>query len=71
MSIASTAKVTLPRSFSGSTDTKGYTRLPRENRLPGIDLATVEDDLRGGDGDELRMKFCVPVKDDAENPVDD
>jgi hypothetical protein len=40
-------------------DAKGYTRSPQENLLSGIDLAKVEDDLRRGDGDELRMKFCA------------
>lgn len=59
MAIASIAKAALLRNFSGSTDKKGYTLWPQENLLPGIDLATVEDDLRGGDGDELRMKFCA------------
>lgn len=56
---ASKAKAALRRNFSGSTDEKGYTRWPQENLLPGIDLATVEGDLRGGDGDELRTKFCA------------
>jgi hypothetical protein len=58
MSVLSSAKAALLRNFSGVTE-KGYTRLPQENLLLGIDLATVEDDLRGGDGDELRMKFCA------------
>jgi hypothetical protein len=38
---------------------KSYTRSPQENLLSGIDLAKVEDDLRRGDGDELRIKFCA------------
>jgi hypothetical protein len=59
MSIASTAKAALLRNFSGSTDNKGYTKSPQENLLSAVDLATVEDDLRSGDGDELRMKFCA------------
>jgi len=57
MGIVSTAKAALLRNFSGATDKKGYTKSPQKNLLPGIDLATVEDDLRSGDGDELRMKF--------------
>ena len=59
MNIASRAKAALLQNFSGSTDNKGYTRSPQQNLLPGIDLATVEGDLRGGHGDELRMKFCA------------
>jgi hypothetical protein len=53
------AKIALRSKFSGSADSKGYTYWPQENLLPGVDLATVEDDLRGGDGNELRMKFCA------------
>jgi len=56
---ASIAKAALLGTFSGATDRKGYTHWPQENLLPGIDLTAVEDDLRGGDGDELRMKFCA------------
>ncbi len=63
MNTASIAKAALLGNFignfSGAADKKGYTHLPQENLLPGIDLATVEDDLRNGDGDELRMKFCA------------
>lgn len=59
MNIASAARVALLRNFSGLADDRGYTHGPHENLLPGIDLATVEDDLRGGDGDELRTKFCA------------
>jgi hypothetical protein len=59
MRLSLPAKTALLRNFSGITDKKGYTRLPQENLLSGIDLATVEDDLREGDGDELRMKFCA------------
>ena len=57
VNITTRAKAALLRSFSGATDRKGYTRSPQDNLLPGIDLATVEDDLRRGDGDELRTKF--------------
>lgn len=59
MNTVSIAKAALLGNFSGATDKKGYTRLPQENLVSGIDLATVEDDLRGGDGDELRIKFCA------------
>ena len=59
MKLSLSAKAALLRNFSGMTDNKGYTRLPQENLVSGIDLATVEDDLRGGDGDELRMKVCA------------
>jgi hypothetical protein len=59
VNVSTSAKLALLRNFSGSTDNKGYTKSPQENLLPGIDLATVEDDLRSGDGDELRMKFCA------------
>jgi hypothetical protein len=59
MNIASTAKAALLRNFSGSADTKGYTKTPQDNLLSDVNLATVEDDLRRGDGDELRMKFCA------------
>jgi hypothetical protein len=43
--------------FGGTTDNKGYTLSPQENLVAGIDWALVEEDLRHGDGDELRMKF--------------
>ena len=57
MNVSASAKAALLRNFSGTTDHRGYTKSPQENLLLGIDLATVEDDLRSGDGDELRMKF--------------
>jgi hypothetical protein len=59
MGLCTSAKAALRRNFSGTTDKKGYTRGPQENLLQGIDVKTFEDDLRGGDGDELRMKFCA------------
>jgi hypothetical protein len=55
----SIAKAALLANFSGRTNTKGYTDQPQDNLLPGIDLATVEGDLRRGDGDELGTKFCA------------
>jgi hypothetical protein len=57
MNTASMAKTALRDNFRGSADDKGYTHSPQENLVPGIDLAIVEDDLRAGGGDELRMKF--------------
>ena len=57
MNVRERARAALIRNFSGSKDKKGYTQWPHDNLLPGIDLATVEGDLRRGDGDELRMKF--------------
>ena len=59
MNLSLSAKSALLCNFAGTTDKRGYTRLPQENLVSGIDPATVEDDLRGGDGDELRMKFCA------------
>jgi hypothetical protein len=58
MNISALSKKALRRGLPGC-DEKGYARRPEENLLPGIELATVEDDLRGGDGDELRAKFCA------------
>jgi hypothetical protein len=58
VNIVSNAKAALLSNFSGRVD-KDYRHWTQENLLPGIDLATVEDALRGGDGDELRMKFCA------------
>ena len=57
MNMASVAKAALLNNFSGPTDIKGYTKTPQENLLLGVDLATFEDDLRRGDGNELRTKF--------------
>lgn len=55
------AKRALIRTFKGEPppDAKGYLKWPQENLLPGIELRDVEDELRGGAGDELRMKFCA------------
>lgn len=53
------AKTELLAKFSGETDDKGYTHSPQANLLPGIDLDSVEDDLRRGDGKELNKKFCA------------
>lgn len=55
------AKRALRTQFKGEAtpDAKGYVRWPQENLLPGIELWEFEDDLRGGAGDELRIKFCA------------
>ncbi len=47
------------RDSSGWTVDKGYARWPQDNLIPGIKLAMFEEDLRRGDGNELRMKFCA------------
>jgi len=57
---ASIAKAALLGKFSGATDKKGYTHWLQENLLTGIDLVNVEDDLRGGDGDESFESFKKP-----------
>lgn len=59
MTITKMAKTALLQRFTGVYDKNGYTRSPKENLLPNIDLAKVEGDLRRGDGDELRIKFCA------------
>ena len=47
------------RSKCAGTDKRGYFREPQENLVPGVTLEQFEDDLRKGDGNELRMKFCA------------
>jgi hypothetical protein len=47
------------RSKCTGTDERGYFREPQENLVPGVNLEQFEDDLRKGDGNELRMKFCA------------
>jgi hypothetical protein len=53
------AKAALRRRFAGTTDRRGYVREPHENLVVGVSMENFEDDLRNGDGDELRMKFCA------------
>lgn len=53
------AKVALRKPFEGKVDNQGYFRSPEENLIPGVAMATFEDELRAGSGDELRMKFCA------------
>ena len=51
------AKLALWKSFNGTFDSKGYTSLPTDNLLPGVDLESVREDLEQGDGSELNGKF--------------
>ncbi len=51
------ARVALRRAFAGATDERGYVSSPQQNLVHGVRLEQFEDDLRRGDGDELRMKF--------------
>ena len=55
MRLQSALRERMPR----ETDRKGYVRLPEENLVDGVCMAQFEEDLREGDGDELRMKFCA------------
>jgi hypothetical protein len=57
MDVATKAKAALVSRFSGTCDRKGYTRTIQENLMPGVDLATVENDLRRGDGNEMTTKL--------------
>lgn len=40
-------------------DAKGYVRLPEQNIIPDVKMEYFEQDLRDGDGDELRAKFLA------------
>jgi hypothetical protein len=55
------AKRALKKQFKGEVvpDNKGYVKWPIENLIPGVELNDFEADLRGGSGDELRIKFCA------------
>jgi hypothetical protein len=53
------AKAALTRSFAGRTDHRGYVDWPQANLVSGVRLEQFEGDLRQGDGNELRMKFCA------------
>ena len=59
MNVTMKAKNALRNRFSGVADEKGYTVSPQANLLPDIDWAPIENDLRRGDGDELRIKFAA------------
>jgi len=52
-------KTALIRSFVGATDHKGYVDRPQSNLVSGVRLEQFERDLRQGDGNEMRMKFCA------------
>lgn len=41
------------------TDDHGYVRRPEANLVRGVSMEQFEKDLRQGDGNELRMKFCA------------
>jgi hypothetical protein len=45
--------------YGRETDDAGYVRWPQDNLLPGVSLDQFENDLRRGDGNELRAKFCA------------
>lgn len=49
----------LRRQFAGQVDSRGYVARPEDNLVPCVRLDQFEADLRRGDGDELRMKFCA------------
>jgi hypothetical protein len=59
------AKSALKRNFldtahkTSNVDHRGYVDWPQENLLSGVRLEQFERDLREGDGNELRMKFCA------------
>ncbi len=57
VSIQTLAKEALRKKFVAATgvepDTKGYVRLPQENLVPGLDFDSIQNDLVGGDGNEL------------------
>jgi len=53
------AKAALSKSFTGTTDHRGYVDWPQANLVSGVRLDQFERDLRQGDGSELRMKFCA------------
>ncbi|MEZ5940629.1 MAG: hypothetical protein R3C18_04505 [Planctomycetaceae bacterium] len=42
-----------------SLDSKGYVSRPEQNLLPDVAMDHFESDLRAGDGNELKMKFCA------------
>jgi len=53
------AKIALKNKYGKRTDKSGYVNWPQENLLPGVTLEQFEAELREGDGNELRMKFCA------------
>jgi hypothetical protein len=57
--MAERAKTALRDRFVGSADRQGYVNWPQSNLIHGVRLDQFEDDLRRGDGNELRIKFCA------------
>lgn len=55
--IQKSLQLALRNQLERQTDAKGYVCTPTENLIDGISLEQFEDDLRGGDGDELGGKF--------------
>src|SRR6266478_2197553 len=55
----SRAKAALRRGVAVQKDAKGYVLTPHENLISGVTMDQFETDLRQGDGDELRTKFCA------------
>ena len=53
------AKACLHKRFGRRTDPNGYVDRPQDNLIPGVRLDQFEPDLRRGDGNKLRMKFCA------------
>jgi hypothetical protein len=53
------AKALLRSQFGGEADRRGYVNSPQDNLIAGARLDQFEADLRRGDGNELRMKFCA------------
>jgi hypothetical protein len=45
--------------FKGLIDSRGYVPTPQDNLLSNVKMSQFEEDLKQGDGDELRMKFCA------------
>jgi hypothetical protein len=53
------AKAALALRVGKTTDDRGYVSCPWDNLVPGAEREMFEADLRNGDGDELRTKFCA------------
>src|SRR6185295_9756925 len=53
------AKEALRSRFGRPTDARGYVDRPQANLVPGVLFDQFEADLRRGDCDELRTKFCA------------
>jgi hypothetical protein len=53
------AKIALKQTYGRATDAQGYVDWPQANLIDGVRLEQFERDLREGDGNELRVKFCA------------